>query len=217
MRLTDTNLLEVLNSEEYSGVLKEFREQRYSKKAILYTPNTERNLVFLVKSGRVRVYLAYEDKEFTLAILEAGDIFCTHTRAFIQAMEDTTILYTDIRNFQNIVVEFPAFSLNMVKVLGDLLKNSLTIINGLVFKDARLRLAEFLVQAAMDTGLKVPQGIKLELGLNTEEIALMLGTTRQTVSVLLNDFKKMGILERVNQRTLLLKDLQKLKEFSSGV
>nr|6CPB_A Chain A, Carbon monoxide oxidation system transcription regulator CooA-1 [Carboxydothermus hydrogenoformans]6CPB_B Chain B, Carbon monoxide oxidation system transcription regulator CooA-1 [Carboxydothermus hydrogenoformans] len=133
MRLTDTNLLEVLNSEEYSGVLKEFREQRYSKKAILYTPNTERNLVFLVKSGRVRVYLAYEDKEFTLAILEAGDIFCTHTRAFIQAMEDTTILYTDIRNFQNIVVEFPAFSLNMVKVLGDLLKNSLTIINGLVF------------------------------------------------------------------------------------
>nr|2HKX_A Chain A, Carbon monoxide oxidation system transcription regulator CooA-1 [Carboxydothermus hydrogenoformans]2HKX_B Chain B, Carbon monoxide oxidation system transcription regulator CooA-1 [Carboxydothermus hydrogenoformans] len=217
MRLTDTNLLEVLNSEEYSGVLKEFREQRYSKKAILYTPNTERNLVFLVKSGRVRVYLAYEDKEFTLAILEAGDIFCTHTRAFIQAMEDTTILYTDIRNFQNIVVEFPAFSLNMVKVLGDLLKLLLTIINGLVFKDARLRLAEFLVQAAMDTGLKVPQGIKLELGLNTEEIALMLGTTRQTVSVLLNDFKKMGILERVNQRTLLLKDLQKLKEFSSGV
>ncbi|GAV25368.1 transcriptional regulator [Carboxydothermus islandicus] len=217
MRLTDTNLLDLLNSEEYSWLLKEFREQRFSKKAIIYTPYTEKNLVFLVKSGRVRVYLTYEDKEFTLAILEAGDIFCTHTRAFIQAMEETTILYTDIHNFQNIVVEFPAFSLNMVKVLGDLLKNSLTIINGLVFKDARLRLAEFLVQAATDTGIKVPQGIKLELGLNTEEIALMLGTTRQTVSVLLNDFKKMGILERVNQRTLLLKDLQKLKEISSGV
>ncbi|QNB46016.1 helix-turn-helix domain-containing protein [Thermanaerosceptrum fracticalcis] len=216
MRLTDIDLLETLSSPEYDKFLEKFQEHRFSRKAILFSPNDEKNLVFLVKSGKVRVYLAYEDKEFTLSILEAGDIYSTHTRAFTQAMEDTTILVTDVRNFQKIIAELPAFGLIMVKVLGDLLKNSITIINGLVFKDARLRLAEFLVQAAKDTGITVQQGIKLELGLTTEEIALMLGATRQTVSILLNDLRKSGILERVNQRTLLIKDLKKLQEISAG-
>ncbi|WP_198003953.1 Crp/Fnr family transcriptional regulator [Thermosinus carboxydivorans] len=160
--------------------MKEFQEHRFSKKAILYSPNNEKNLVFLVKSGRVRVYLAYEDKEFTLSILEAGDIYSTHTRAFTQAMENTTILVTDVRNFKKIIAEIPAFGLNMVNVLGDLLKNSITIINGLVFKDTHLRLVEFLVQAAKDRGVTVEQGIKLELGLTTEEIALILGATPKT-------------------------------------
>ncbi|GAW32022.1 transcriptional regulator [Carboxydocella sp. JDF658] len=216
MRLTDINLLEVLSSPEYARFLKEFREQQFSKKAILFSPNDEKNLVFLVKSGKIRVYLAYEDKEFTLSILEAGDIYSTHTRAFTQAMEDTTILVTDVRNFKKIIAEFPAFGLNMVNVLGDLLKNSITIINGLVFKDTHLRLAEFLVQAVKDRGVTVEQGIKLELGLTTEEIALVLGATRQTVSVLLNDLRKSGILEKLSRRTILIKDLKRLQEISSG-
>ena len=216
MRLTDINLLEVLSSTDSAEFLKKFRERRVAKKEILYSPEEEENLVFLVKSGRVRVYLAYEDKEFTLAILEAGDIYSTHTRAYTQAMEDTTILVTDVRNFQKSITEMPAFALTMVKVLGDLLKNSITTINGLVFKDTNLRLVEFLVQAAKDTGIPVEQGIKLELGLTTEEIALVVGATRQTVSVLLNDLRKSGVIERLNRGTILIKDFERLQEIASG-
>ncbi|MBE3582464.1 MAG: Crp/Fnr family transcriptional regulator [Thermoanaerobacteraceae bacterium] len=216
MRLTDINLLEVLSSPEYARFLEKFWEQRFPKKAILFSPDAEKNLVFLVKSGRLRVYLAYEDKEFTLAILEAGDVYSTHTRAFVQAMEDTTILVTDIHNFRSIINEFPAFALTMIEVLGDLLKNLFTIVNRLVFKDACVRLAEFLVQAARSAGVTVQQGTRLELGLTTEEIALMLGVTRQTVSVLLTDLRKSGILERADQRTLLIKDLKKLEEMCTG-
>ncbi|WP_333871475.1 Crp/Fnr family transcriptional regulator [Desulforamulus putei] len=216
MRLTDIDLLETLSSPEYAEFLEKFQERRFLKKEILYLPNDEKNLVFLVKHGRVRIYLAYEDKEFTLSILSPGDVYSTHTRAFIQAMEDTTILVTDVRNFQKIVVNSPIFGLNMVKVLGDLLKSSFTIINSLVFKETYLRLAEFLVHAAEDIGIPVQQGIKLELGLTTEEIALMVGATRQTVSVFLNDLQKSGILEKVNRRTILIKDLKKLQGIESG-
>ncbi|MEW6064473.1 transcriptional regulator [Desulforamulus profundi] len=216
MRLTDIDLLETLSSPEYAEFLEKFQERRFLKKEILYLPNDEKNLVFLVKHGRARIYLAYEDKEFTLSILSPGDVYSTHTRAFIQAMEDTTILVTDVRNFQKIVVNSPVFGLNMVKVLGDLLKSSFTIINSLVFKETYLRLAEFLVQAAEDIGIPVQQGIKLELGLTTEEIALIVGATRQTVSVFLNDLQKSGILEKVNRRTILIKDLKKLQGIESG-
>lgn len=214
MKLTDIDLIDVLKSPTCIKYFQEFKEKNYSKKEILFTPDESNNLVFLIKKGRVRVYLANEDKEFTLSILESGDIFSTHTRAFCQALEDTSILIADIRVLKNIVTEVPDVALVMVRVLGDLLKNSITIINGLAFKETRMRLAEFLLRAAEDKGRELPEGIKVEIGLNTEELAMIIGSTRQTVSTLLNDLRKTDILKKIDRRSYLIIDLEMLKKLS---
>lgn len=213
MKLTDINLIKALESPDYKDFYDIFKERHFSKKEIISFPDNEENLVILVKSGRVRVFLSYEDKEFTLSILEKGDIYSTHTRAFTQSLDDeAVILVTETKKFGQMITRFPQFSLIMVKVLGDLLKNSITIINGLVFKEAHSRLAEFLLQAAEDKGDIDGNYIKLKLGLNVEEIATILGTTRQTVSVLLNDFYKTGILEKENRQTMIIKNIKALKQ-----
>jgi len=213
MKITDINLIEALESPEYQELYDIFQERRFGKKTIISMPENEENLVMLVRSGRVRVFLSYEDKEFTLSILEQGDIYSSHTRAFTQALdEETVILVTGTKKFAQMITRFPQFSLIIVKVLGDLLKNSITIINGLVFKETHSRLAEFLVQAAKDKGQVVGKEIKLNLGLNIEEIATVLGATRQTVSVLLNDFYKSGILKKESRQTLIIKDIDTLEQ-----
>lgn len=213
MKLTDVNLIDALKSPEYQDFYSIFQEKSFSKKQIISLPNNEKDLVVLVKKGRVRVFLSYEDKEFTLSLLEKGDIYSTHTRAFTQAFdEETVLMITDTKKFGQAITRFPQFSLIMVKVLGDLLRNSITIINGLVFKEAHSRLAEFLVGAARDKGHAVDEGIKVELGLNIEEIATILGASRQTVSVLMNDFYKNGILEKVNRQTIIIKNMALLKQ-----
>jgi len=215
MKLTDINVLELLSSQPYNELLDKFIERTFLKKEIIYTPEQEENLVFIVKSGRVRVFLSYEDKEFTLSMLEPGDIYSTHTRAFTQALGDTVILVTSVTEFKNIIATFPNFNLAIINVLGDILKNSFTIINSLVFKEAHHRLLEFLIRAAEDKGKMVSKGIKLQHGLTTEEIAMVIGSSRQTVSVLINDLVKIGVLEKLERKTLLIKDLQKLKELDS--
>lgn len=213
MKLTDINLIKALESPEYKEFYGIFQERRFSKKQIISLPDNEENLVILVKKGRVRVFLSYEDKEFTLSILEQGDIYSSHTRALTQALDDeTVILVTDTHTFGQMILRFPQFSLIMVKVLGDLLRNSITIINGLVFKETHARLAEFLVQAVKDKGEVVGKEIKLKLGLNVEEIANVLGATRQTVSVLLNDFYKTGILKKEDRHTIIIKDITMLQQ-----
>ena len=213
MKLTDINLIKALESPEYKEFYGIFQERRFSKKQIISLPDDEENLVILVKKGRVRVFLSYEDKEFTLSILEQGDIYSSHTRALTQALDDeTVILVTDTKTFGQMILRFPQFSLIMVKVLGDLLRNSITIINGLVFKETHARLAEFLVQAVKDKGEVVGKEIKLKLGLNVEEIANVLGATRQTVSVLLNDFYKTRILKKEDRHTIIIKDITMLQQ-----
>lgn len=207
MKLLDVNTAELFQN---------LTVQRFSKKALVSSPFEEKNLVFIVKSGKLRIYLAYEDKEFTLSFLEAGDIFSTHTAAFVQALEGTEILVCSTQAFRAALAERPELSLTMVKVLGDLLKNSISTIEGLAFKDVRLRLVEFLVGAAAERGAATPEGTVIELGLSTEDIALLVGTTRQTISQILNDLIKEGILQKVRRHTLLIKDLSALKEIKES-
>ncbi|KXG43494.1 Crp/Fnr family transcriptional regulator [Tepidibacillus infernus] len=214
MKLTDIDLINVLSSPDLSDYFKEFREKQFFKKEVIFTPNEHSNFIFLIKTGRVRVYLVSEDKEFTLSILEPGDIFSTHTRAFCQALEITTILVADIQVLRKIIAEIPDVALIMVHVLGDLLKNSITIINGLAFKEARMRLAEFIIKAVEDKGMQTADGIRVEIGLTTEELAMIIGSTRQTVSMLLNDFRKSDILKKIDRRSFLIQNLPKLEQLA---
>ena len=217
MKLTEMNLLRLFNSPDYENLLKDFTTQRFPKKRLVYSPFEEKNLIFIVKSGKLRVYLAYEDKEFTLAFLEAGDIYSTHTRAFVQALDDTEILVCNTTKLQQQLSALPEVSLTMVKVLGDLLKNSISTIEGLAFKDVRRRLVEYLIGATEERGRHTRDGMVVELGLSTEDIALLVGTTRQTISLILNDFIKNDIIGKVDRRTLLIKDLAALKGWKDSL
>lgn len=212
MKLTEVDILSVLEKAD-GDVLKAFTLRRFPRKAIIYTPFDEVNHVFVIRRGRIRVYLSYGDREFTLALLEAGDIFTTHTRAFIQAMEETEILVASTSFLRRKITELPEVTLVMVQVLGDLLKNSISIIEGLAFKDVRLRFVDFLLKGAADRGRKTPEGIVVELGLGTEDIAVLLGTTRQTISQLLNSLIRSGIVARVDRRSLLIRNPAQLRQW----
>jgi CRP/FNR family transcriptional regulator, carbon monoxide oxidation system transcription regulator len=213
MKLTEVDLLRLFNSSDHENIFQDFKPKSFPKKTLIYSPFEERNLIFIVKSGRLRVYLSYEEKEFTLSILEAGDIFSTHTQAFVQALNGAEILICETTRFQQQLFAVPGVSLIMVKVLGDLLKNSISTIESLAFKDVRRRLIEYLIEVEADRGRHTAAGSLVELGVSTEDIALLVGTTRQTISQILNDLIKNNIIEKVNRRTLLIKDLAALKSW----
>jgi CRP/FNR family transcriptional regulator, carbon monoxide oxidation system transcription regulator len=217
MRLTEADFQKLFSSTGGGSLLDECTTQSFARKTLIYSPFEERNLVFIVKSGRLRVFLSGEEKEFTLAILEAGDIFSTHTRAFVQALDGAEILICNTTKLQQQLFAAPGVSLVMVRVLGELLKNSISTIEGLAFKDVRRRLIEYLLGVEADRGTKGPDGSLVELGVSTEDIALLVGTTRQTISQIMNDLIKAEVLARVNRRTLLIRDLPALKEAAGGV
>jgi len=211
MKLSHVDLLSLFQADS-DQFLANFTPRHYAKKTLIYSPFEEKNLVFVVRSGRLRIYLAYDDKEFTLALLEKGDVFSTHTPAFVQALEGTEILVCSTATFGQALARRPELSLTMVKVLGELLKNSIKSIEGLAFKDVRLRLVDFLVGAAADRGCVTAEGTVVQLGLGTEDIALLVGTTRQTISQIINDFIKSDLLHKIDRKTLLIKDLAALQE-----
>lgn len=215
MNIANTNLLDILAAPEYAQVSALFSEKKAKKKEIIFPPHHCENDVIVVKKGRIRVYLAFDDKEFTLTILEPGDVFSTHTRAYTQCLEDCVFLVCSTENFCNVLMQYPTFTFKIIQVLGDLLHSSITIINSLAFKGVTERLAEFFVHMADEKGIATEDGIRLEMGLNVEQISMLVGASRQTVSALLNDLSKAGILYKVDQRTIVITNMAFLRDLAS--
>ncbi len=227
MKFTSMNLLEEMAKPEFAELRSAFRYRTFPRNALLFQPDltedsdtpealhvpvpsapSHSNFVFIVQTGRVRVYLAYGDKEFTIAILEPGDIYTSHTGAYVQAMSDCTLLLTDIATFHTRMMDVPQFTQTMVRVLGGILKNAFGIIDGLVFRDSTARLAVFLLDTAQsEEGRRV-----VHLNMTGELLAQHLGATRQTISTLLNDLTRSGILHREKRGVYHILDEARLRE-----
>ncbi|XXJ18171.1 Crp/Fnr family transcriptional regulator [Desulfovibrio caledoniensis] len=210
MKFTGVNLLDELERREMADLRAVFRKRSVAKGEVVFRPDGDEDLVFVVAKGRVRVYLAYEDKEFTLAILNPGDPYSTHSGCYIQALEDAELLLTDVRSVKRCMAEIPLFTRTMVRVLGHILRNSFSIIGGLAFKDIYNRLMDYILSEARSSGTPEDGGRLLQLNLTIEQLSQLMGASRQTVSTLLNDMERAGLMFKRGRGIYFIPDLDAL-------
>lgn len=211
MMHTGTDILALLKQPGLEGLAQCFQARSFLKKAEIFPPNHDEDLIFIVAKGRARLFLAYEDKEFALAILERGDVYSTHTRAHVSALEDTTLLCAPTAQVRRHMLTLPEFTGTMVRVLGEVLRHSISIIDDLAFRDVQTRLVRFLRFVAVQSGQLQPGGgVLVDLGLTTEQLASLLGTTRQTLSTMLNMLERCGRFELRGRGRFFIPDLEAL-------
>jgi len=223
MRLTETSLLQDLATPELAPLRQAFHSRSFARGSLVFQPK-ESDHIFIVVRGRARVYLAYRDKEFTMAVLDAGDVYSTHTRAFVQALDELEILVARISEVRRYLGSIPSVTSAMIRVLGDLLSHAFSVIDTLAFKDVRKRLIEFLVYEArrMPRCLECKgcggcaDGGMVSLGLNTEQLATIIGSSRQTVSSLLNALAKEGVIQLKGRGVICIPDITTLEILSES-
>lgn len=211
MKFSGINLLDELARDELADLRAVFGERSYAKGATICAPDEEENLVFVIARGRVRVFLAYEDKEFTLGILSPGDLYSTHAGCYVEAFEDTGLLVAEVRSVQRLMTEVPLFTRTMVRVLGHILQNAFSIIGSLAFKDIYDRLLDYIANEAEESGTPRDGGVDMRLGLTTEQLARSVGATRQTVSTLLGDMERAGLMQKTGRGRYFIPDMEALE------
>lgn len=212
MKFLEENLLDHFQRPEFRELYSSLVLTPFAKESYICQPGLGDNKVFIVVSGRVRIYLGYEDKEFNLGILSRGDIYSTHTGTFVQAMTDCEVLMTDVVTFRQRLVGDPEVTKAMVRVLGNILKTSFSIIDGLAFKDVNSRLVALLSNEARKHGVQLQGGsIEVKIDLSVEQISRLVGSTRQTISTLLNDLIKAELIERGARGVFIIPNLSALE------
>lgn len=208
-----TSLLTELAIPENHHFRAEFTEKNYPKDSFLYAPGHEEDLVFIIKSGRIQIYLAVDDKEFSLVILGPGDIYTSHTSAHVKSLDESVLLIIPTERIYACMSKYPTLTTPIIFVLVKLLKESFSIINSLVFKDVCQRLVLFLMQEANGKGTSSKEGITINPAMTTSQLAAIVGSSRQTVSKILNAMFQADVLCRKKNGNYLIPDLTLLQHY----
>ena len=179
----------------------------------IYTCGDQDEMVYFIVSGQVKLLMVSpEGKECILAIHTAGDIFGelslsgTGPRLETAAAMGTTILkqipssrFVERLNRDSLVEGF-------IRYLAARIADQQQVIANLVTVDSEQRLGKTLLQLAHTFGKKDPRSIRIELKISHEELSAMIGTTRPRVSVFMQRFKNMGLIELNADHYLIIKE-----------
>jgi CRP-like cAMP-binding protein len=187
------------------------RMQEIKKKQPIYLPGDPANTVYLLKKGRVKIASsASSGKEVTFEILEAGEIFGelevledSPRETHAEALDDALICAIRREDFDRYLSEHPDLSVKLTKLIGLRLRKIQTRVEDLVFRDAPARLAHLLLELSKTDGAPEGAGLRLHAKLTHQEMANLIGCSRETVSTILGQFREQGLI-RIDGRSIIV-------------
>jgi CRP/FNR family cyclic AMP-dependent transcriptional regulator len=213
------NLYDVLCPHKVKSMAERHTFNYFKRDQFIYFPDEPAQYIYMVADGRVRIGRYLDDgKEIVTAILGMGEIFGELALAgeekrtdFAQAMDDkTTVCPLSIDELKQLMYGNQELSFKMLKLVGLRLMKLERKLELLVFKDARTRIIEFIKDSATWKGKKVGYETLVPTKLTHKDIAALTGTSRQTVTTVLNELKEKNLIN-FDRKKILVRDLANLK------
>jgi CRP/FNR family transcriptional regulator len=176
---------------------------------------------YVIVTGQVKLYKSSpEGKEQTLYLLRPGDPFgmCTAFAidsfpANAMALEESGVLMIPGPVMETVATSEPRLLMNIIQILSDRLKESMTLIESLSLKEIPQRLASFLLHAL--TRERDRETNRLELTITQRELAKILGSTPEALSRAVRKMSNAGILA-MDGRTIRILDREALDDLAEG-
>jgi CRP/FNR family cyclic AMP-dependent transcriptional regulator len=181
------------------------------RRQVVYLPGDPGVAVYLVNGGRVKVSKVTRDgKELTLAYRGPGEIFgetCLidggPREEMAEAMENALVTEVERGQFEKLLMTHPVLGYRMTKILAQRRREVESKIENLVFKDVNSKLAELLLRLGSEYGVDDARGTLVALKITHQEMANLIGSTRETVSLTLAQFKKRGLIQTDGRKVII--------------
>ncbi|SMO78238.1 CRP/FNR family transcriptional regulator, anaerobic regulatory protein [Melghirimyces algeriensis] len=209
--LSQINLMEELPLEDLKEIERMAPMSKIPKGTIISSPGEAPPALYLLKKGKVRLYkLNREGKEFTLGILGDGNIFgevetfSTGTRdTYVEAMEETLLCVLNKKDFEEFMKERPQLAIKLIGILTERLREAEEMLENLAYGSVQKRLLYLLSKLVHHFGNQKGAYWELDLRLSHQDLAAMIGATRETVSATLSELTRQGVISKErNKRDL---------------
>jgi CRP-like cAMP-binding protein len=179
--------------------------------SVIVSHDAAGDALFVLASGKVKVVLYGETgREIILSILRGGDFFGEMSlldrqprSANVVAVEDSELLGLDREAFQTHLTTHPTTALAILAEMSKRLRHADEVIGNLALLDVYARVAHTIRDLAQKQGEQVEGGLLIKERPTQQEIAGLIGTSRETVSRALNDFTRRGLLEMQGKQILV--------------
>ncbi len=219
--LRQINLFADITESEMRRLAERTTMHQFNRGKVILYPDEQSEMVYVIKEGRVKVSkYSPEGREQILGLLEPGDLIGElslvkeREPVHVEAFEDTLICAFRQEDFIELIRTHPALMLRVIRVLAQRLRQVEEEIADLVFRDVPGRLASLLLRLAEECGQENSHGVRLTLRLTHQDIASMIGATRETVTNTLSRFRDEGLIA-TDQHHIVIRNTQGLRRVSS--
>ena len=207
-----------LTAEEFSDSVNKMDFLHYKKNQLIYKINDRSDRIFFLAKGSIKLSNIAEDgRELIKNILHPMAIFGESSignQKFrsenATCMDDKiSIASISVKDLRILMIQNRILSNNVIQMMADKLLNSEQKFENIIFKDARSRIIEFLKDSVKKQGRQVGLEMLVKHSLTQQDIANITGTSRQTVTSVLNELRKENLIH-FDRKRILIRDMAKL-------
>jgi CRP/FNR family transcriptional regulator len=170
----------------------------YKKKKHIFMEGDQLGHIFFICNGKVKIYKKnHTGKEYILYILEPGEMFpCIgflrkgHCSAYAEVLEDTYLLSIPIKYFEEILVFFPKLCMKIFNYLCERITDLERRLEGHLFCDTYEIIILLLIRLCHSNGEKTEKLYKLKTKFTNNDLAKMVGISRETVCRIMTELKR---------------------------
>lgn len=212
----DVNLFKVLCPHKFKVYKSQHDFCAFKKKDYIYFEADSANKIYLIEKGKVKIgYYTEDGNEIVKAILTKGELFGEKAilgdekrDEFAQSIDnETSVCSVSVNIMHDLMRDNQTFSFKVYKFIGFKFKKLERRLQLLLFKDTKTRLIEFLDELCTDYGYDCDQtgDHVIKHPYTQKDIASLIGTSRPTLNILLNELKQEHYLDFNRKEIRILK------------
>ena len=196
-------------------------EVKVSKGQVLFNEGDSGDRLYIVTDGKIKLGIkSIDGRENLLAVLGPGEMFGelslfdpSPRTATATALTDAKLLGLGQEDLNLWLAEHPEVAKYLLRALAQRLRRTWEAVGDLVFSDVPGRVAKALSELAQKFGTRNDDGLHVAHDLTQEELAQLVGASRETVNKALADFATRGWV-RLEARAVVILDEDRLNKRS---
>ena len=217
--LKNIPLFSVLNDDQLKEMSCRVIEREYKKGRIIFMEGEPGEAVYFLKEGMIKLSKQTMDgREHILHLVHPGGVFAEVVifdsgsyPATAEVVEDASVGLIRNEDMYAVISAHSDVALGMLRIMSRRLREAQEKVMNLALNDTARRLALVILGLAEERGVKEDNAIIIPVQLTNQEFANLIGTSRETISRIINSFKRSGTLEIERQQIILYKK-EKLRE-----
>lgn len=198
--------------------------QAYRKGALVFKAGSPGNNVYILEQGRVKIFaLSPLGKQVILWFCFPGEIFGLaemprgdRREVYAETCADSTVLSIPRQDFKAFLARHPDTAMRVIELLSCRLRTLGDMLRNLTSDDVTTRVVKLLTRLSARYGRQLAaEDVFLDIELTHQDIADMIGTSRQTVTSVLSELRRRGVV-RIENHHIHIPNRRLLERLSGG-
>ncbi len=200
-----------LPEEDIRALTSVAKRRTFRAGEVIFHRDDPGQVLYMIKEGKVKICIISPDgQEISLAVLGKGEYFGemalldglprSTDAVTLEKVECYTLQRSD---FHNAILKNPKIAILVLEALTKRLRNTDQMVEDLIFLDVYGRVAKKLLELGDAHGVKVEDGVRIDVRLTQQELASMVGASRESVNKVMGYFTDKDFISTDKHRITL--------------